>query len=83
MSKNVKDVTEEPDNLAHDALCLLEELYDLVVDVEDDRNYVPVAEAHKAVRAVKALRDAIGAWHSSLTSDEDEEPASAPASASP
>jgi hypothetical protein len=93
MSNKVKDTAEEADELAYDALCSLEELHDLLVEIEDATDEdVPTKEARAALRAVEALQEATGALVIFVSEhpddegedDEDEdESTSAPEPASP
>jgi hypothetical protein len=71
--EELKDVVAEMDELAHEAMCHLEELDALVVDLDDDQIADDIVVKSKtALDAVEALQDAIGGWRI-LTADEDDE----------
>jgi hypothetical protein len=77
----LKDVARQADQLSREALCLIEELHDLLIDVEEGDIGEDLLEEVKATfQDVEAMCGAVGRWRSSLTQGGDRgESASAPA----
>jgi hypothetical protein len=79
----LKDVAREADQLSREALCLIEEVHDLLVDIQEGDIAEDLVEEVKATfQDVEALSGAIGRWRASLTQGEDKdegESAAAPA----
>jgi hypothetical protein len=73
----LKDVARQADELCREALCVLEELHDLLIDVEEGDISEDLLEEVKATfQDVEAMSGAIGRWRSRLN---EPAPASAPA----
>jgi hypothetical protein len=82
-NNELKDVARQADQLSREALCLIEELHDLLIDIEEgDIDEGLLEEVKATFQDVEAMSGAIGRWRSSLTQGggEDEgESASVPA----
>jgi hypothetical protein len=79
-SEELKDTAVEADNLSREIVCLLEELSDLLVDIDDVDIDDDIPEEVKVLLyEVECMAGNISRWRASLTSKEDE-PAQASAS---
>jgi hypothetical protein len=59
----LKDVARQADQLSREALCVLEELHDLLIDIEEgDIDEDLVEEVKATFQDVEALAGAIGRW---------------------
>jgi hypothetical protein len=82
MTDKVKDIVQEAHELARQASALMDDVYNLIVDLDDgDIDEGAFQEVKDASLAAYSARCDLGTWLMNLTPDDDEqESESAPAS---